>query len=262
MIIAALAARARRRSRRSSTSSAATRTSWRVRRARRGHVLRIDPQDGSNEVTHEHSDHVSGLRVFASKYNIPVFASAGTLAALESMRVLDGSFPAYTIDGTLELGAMQVQAFRTPHDCAEGLGYRIRTADGRIAAVATDLGRVTPEIEESSWRRSRRDRIEPRRRGMLRTAVSLRARGASSRTAGTSRTPPVPSCCRSCTRTARGAFCSRTWPAGEQHAGHCAADGGVRHADGRHREERATYWTLHRSRTSTGARWNSEVRDA
>ena len=99
-------------------------------------------------VTHEHSDHVSGLRVFASKYNIPVFASAGTLAALESMRVLDGSFPAYTIDGTLELGAMQVQAFRTPHDCAEGLGYRIRTADGRTAAVATDLGRVTPDIEE------------------------------------------------------------------------------------------------------------------
>ena len=77
-------------------------------------------------VTHEHSDHVSGLRVFASKYNIPVFASAGTL----------------------ELGAMQGQAFRTPHDCSEGLGYRIRTADGRTAAVATDLGRVTPEIEE------------------------------------------------------------------------------------------------------------------
>lgn len=100
-------------------------------------------------ITHEHSDHISGLRVFSSKYRIPVFASAGTLTALESMGVLDGSFPAYTIDGTLQLGEMQVSTFRTPHDCAESMGYRIRTADDRVVTVATDLGYVTPEIEAS-----------------------------------------------------------------------------------------------------------------
>ena len=100
-------------------------------------------------ITHEHSDHVSGLRVFASRYNIPVFASAGTLGALGSMGILDGSFPAYTIEGTLELGGMQITAFRTPHDCAESCGYRIRTADGKTVTVATDLGYITPEIEEN-----------------------------------------------------------------------------------------------------------------
>lgn len=100
-------------------------------------------------ITHEHSDHVGGLRVFASRYQIPVFASAGTLTALESMGILDGSFPAYTIDGTLQLGGLQVSTFRTPHDCAESLGYRIRTEDNKVVTVATDLGFVTPEIEES-----------------------------------------------------------------------------------------------------------------
>ncbi|MBP3704503.1 MAG: MBL fold metallo-hydrolase [Clostridia bacterium] len=100
-------------------------------------------------ITHEHSDHVSGLRVFAAKYGIPVFASAGTLTALESMGILDGSFPAYTIEGTLQLGEMQISTFRTPHDCAESLGYRIRTADNKVVTVATDLGYVTPEIEEN-----------------------------------------------------------------------------------------------------------------
>ena len=44
---------------------------------------------------------------------------------------------------------MRVRAFRTPHDCAESLGFRIRTADGKTIAVATDLGSVTPEIEEN-----------------------------------------------------------------------------------------------------------------
>ena len=32
-------------------------------------------------VTHEHSDHVSGLRVFASRHKIPVYGSNGTMAA-------------------------------------------------------------------------------------------------------------------------------------------------------------------------------------
>lgn len=100
-------------------------------------------------ITHEHSDHVSGLRVFAARYQIPVFASVGTLTALESMGILDGSFPAYTIEGTLQLGDMQISTFRTPHDCAESLGYRIRTADNKVVTVATDLGYVTPEIEEN-----------------------------------------------------------------------------------------------------------------
>lgn len=32
-------------------------------------------------LTHEHTDHIKGLRVFTSKYKIPVFSSQGTLQA-------------------------------------------------------------------------------------------------------------------------------------------------------------------------------------
>lgn len=100
-------------------------------------------------ITHEHSDHISGLRVFASKYHIPVFASKGTLGALESMGVLNDKYPAYTIEDTLELAGMHVNAFRTPHDCAESFGYRIEAEDGHTVTVATDIGHITPEVEEN-----------------------------------------------------------------------------------------------------------------
>ena len=100
-------------------------------------------------VTHEHSDHISGLRVFASKYHIPVFASKGTLGALESMGILNDKYPAYTIEDTLELAGMHVNAFRTPHDCAESFGYRIEAEDGHTVTVATDIGHITPEVEEN-----------------------------------------------------------------------------------------------------------------
>ena len=33
-------------------------------------------------VTHEHSDHVAGLRVFAKRFGVPVYGSQGTLEAL------------------------------------------------------------------------------------------------------------------------------------------------------------------------------------
>ena len=43
-------------------------------------------------VTHEHSDHVKGLRVFAARHKIDVYASAGTLQALDEAQVLNGKF--------------------------------------------------------------------------------------------------------------------------------------------------------------------------
>ena len=43
----------------------------------------IDPLAiGGILVTHEHTDHVSGLRVFAKKFGTPIYASPGTLRAL------------------------------------------------------------------------------------------------------------------------------------------------------------------------------------
>ena len=94
-------------------------------------------------VTHEHSDHVSGLRVFSKKYAIPVFASRGTLMALSGK--LEG-VSAYVIQDQLQLADMKIIPFRTPHDCAESLGYRIHTHDGRIITVATDIGHLSDDV--------------------------------------------------------------------------------------------------------------------
>ena len=48
---------------------------------------------GAVFVTHEHGDHVKGLRVLASKYNIPVYATEGTIRELEKMGIINGKFP-------------------------------------------------------------------------------------------------------------------------------------------------------------------------
>lgn len=95
-------------------------------------------------VTHEHSDHVSAIRVFAKKYSIPVFASRGTLNALSDK--LDGT-QMHTIEQDLQIAGMTINSFATSHDCHEPLGYRIKTADNRTVSVSTDLGYISEEVE-------------------------------------------------------------------------------------------------------------------
>lgn len=98
-------------------------------------------------VTHEHSDHISGLRVLASRHHLKVYASMGTISALENKGVVNEKvdISPITFDGIDEAG-MFVKPFRISHDCAEGFGFTVETEDGRKTAFATDTGVVTDEM--------------------------------------------------------------------------------------------------------------------
>ena len=111
----------------------------------------IDPsQLGGIFITHEHSDHIKGVRILASTYKIPVFATADTLAFLEENGTLTSKFPYEVIpyEG-IEIGDILVRPFRTPHDSRESCGYRVEFSDGQKAAIATDIGAITDEIRKN-----------------------------------------------------------------------------------------------------------------
>lgn len=99
-------------------------------------------------VTHEHNDHIKGIRIIASKYNIPVYATAGTMSALEENGTLNGKFPFEIMPQEgVTAGDLLVTCFRTPHDSRESCGYKITFPHGQRAVVATDIGIITPEVE-------------------------------------------------------------------------------------------------------------------
>ena len=105
---------------------------------------------GAIFVTHEHSDHVSGVRVLAGKHKIPVYSSAGTLEAMADSGILSGKFPAEVIaQQGVEVNGMYIRPFHTPHDSRESLGYTIEMADGNRIAIATDMGCITDEVMNS-----------------------------------------------------------------------------------------------------------------
>ena len=99
-------------------------------------------------VTHEHVDHVKGLKTLASKYHIKVFATEGTIQEMNVKGLINGNVDIFPVSyGGMAWNDMEIKPFRISHDCREGVGYVITTSDGRKTAFATDTGIVTDEIK-------------------------------------------------------------------------------------------------------------------
>ena len=98
-------------------------------------------------ITHNHSDHISGLRVFENCFKAPVFASGETLDYLFDNGHLAPETDCGEIGGGVDASGFFVSSFSTPHDAPGSVGYKIHTPDGKICCVCTDLGYVTDEID-------------------------------------------------------------------------------------------------------------------
>lgn len=98
-------------------------------------------------ITHEHSDHISGLRVTTGKTGIPVFARSYTLDCLYDRGYIRSR--AMDITDEMVLRGFRVSSFATSHDTRESCGYRVTLPDGKSCCVCTDLGYVSDTVREA-----------------------------------------------------------------------------------------------------------------
>lgn len=113
----------------------------------------IDPKSiAAIFVTHEHTDHINGIRVFAEKHGIKVYSSAGTLTGMENAGIITPKVNADIVpESGIEIGGMFVRPFRTPHDSRESTGYSVVTPDGKRLAVATDIGKINDTVMDAIY---------------------------------------------------------------------------------------------------------------
>lgn len=105
-------------------------------------------------VTHEHSDHISGLGVVLRKNDIPVYGTNGTMEETAKSKYLDkvdmSLLNGLYADEDYEIGSLKIRPFSISHDAAEPCGYRISTANAeKTVAVATDMGCYNDYIVEN-----------------------------------------------------------------------------------------------------------------
>ena len=99
-------------------------------------------------VTHEHSDHTSGLEIISKKYHIPIHISAPSYQKV----AYQGSFVSqcakeHESHYEVSVGSLTVSSFEIPHDSAQNLGFVIKSEDD-ILGIATDIGHLTDDIKE------------------------------------------------------------------------------------------------------------------
>ena len=102
-------------------------------------------------LTHEHGDHVSGLRVLSKKAGAPIYATRPTLwewykrNRCDEVREL---FCPHEAGTGVQIGALWVESFPTPHDAAGSVGWSIAGEGGRMV-LCTDLGHVTEPVRRA-----------------------------------------------------------------------------------------------------------------
>lgn len=98
-------------------------------------------------ITHEHSDHVKGLKTLLKRTGLPLIATPDTLAALNKADIIPAGTEIIAAGSApIEIGGLIVNAFKTSHDCAGSCGYTVTLADGTRAGVCTDLGFVDDTV--------------------------------------------------------------------------------------------------------------------
>ena len=94
-------------------------------------------------VTHEHIDHIAGLGVLARRYDIPLYATAGTIEAImevKSLGKIDTALFCIVDPGEkFTIGDMTIEPIAISHDAADPVAYRVEQGN-KAAAVMTDLG--------------------------------------------------------------------------------------------------------------------------
>ncbi|MBF0503021.1 MAG: MBL fold metallo-hydrolase [Candidatus Riflebacteria bacterium] len=96
-------------------------------------------------LSHDHGDHTRGLKTLLKKCSAPVYATAGTAAAISHTGIKPRSIITLKPEHELEMAGTRIFPFRVPHDAAEPIGLRFEKS-GRVLGIATDLGSITSPV--------------------------------------------------------------------------------------------------------------------
>ena len=91
-------------------------------------------------ITHEHADHVAGLRTMLKYFDVPVYAPPTVGRRLcGALPELEGRLGVLRPGEPVRLGALTVTAFHTSHDTDESVGYRLEEIRSALRGCAAAM---------------------------------------------------------------------------------------------------------------------------
>src|SRR5580692_10798539 len=106
-------------------------------------------------VTHEHSDHMSGIESLKKFPNLKFFANSSTAKAVQKDLTWSPQWQIFETGSSFRFRDLEIQSFSIPHDAQDPVGYCFTTGiDGdmfsprRTLAWVTDLGHAPQVVRE------------------------------------------------------------------------------------------------------------------
>lgn len=100
-------------------------------------------------ISHDHSDHTSGMGVFSRKFDLPVYVTRRTLDAVRRYRNTGQikRIRLFSAGDSISFGNVTVHTIPTPHDSVDGVAFVVEDRDSRVG-ILTDLGHVFEGLRE------------------------------------------------------------------------------------------------------------------
>lgn len=95
-------------------------------------------------VSHEHSDHISGIPVLARKYSLPVYISDHTYRE-SRLSIQPSLVRKFQTAQFIPVGSLSIKTFRKSHDASDPHSFVI-TCNGVNVGVLTDIGWCCSEV--------------------------------------------------------------------------------------------------------------------
>ena len=96
-------------------------------------------------ITHEHTDHVSGLALIARDLEIPIYITRLTSPTIP-WNDYEPKLEEFQAGTSFTVGDFEVESFTIPHDAADPVGYCFRT-QGLKLGIVTDLGYIPDSVK-------------------------------------------------------------------------------------------------------------------
>jgi phosphoribosyl 1,2-cyclic phosphodiesterase len=95
-------------------------------------------------VSHEHADHINGIRVLSKKYQLPVYITANTLRSAGKILEKD-MIRHFTAGQVVNIGKLSIRAFPKFHDAIDPHSFMI-SSNGINIGVLTDIGNCCDHV--------------------------------------------------------------------------------------------------------------------
>jgi phosphoribosyl 1,2-cyclic phosphodiesterase len=98
-------------------------------------------------LTHEHGDHVRGLKIFLKQNPLPVFTTPATARVVRETGIDGGTWKFFEAGQAFPIGDVEIETYAIQHDAVDPVGFVVGHAAQRLGFLS-DAGFVTRSMTE------------------------------------------------------------------------------------------------------------------